>query len=209
MDKKIRLIYDECTPTRDRRPTTKDDVYDDVHIEEFDDIEELYDHLLDMAGIDREEDEEGYKEEGLEVPDIKQRCINLLGWFDDLGDGSPNILYLNIDGEEIDEDVFPYDGMENLDLANCSEEEVQENIIANYDYFEDDEDEYDEPTYCYEEAVEYIEDQGVSCDPGNDVGEYVCDLLDEEEDDDDLYLKSTLDSIIERAKEYKAESEED
>ena len=140
MNKKIRLIYDECTPTRDRRPTTKADIYDDVHIEEFDDIEELYDHLLDMVRIDREEDEEGYREEGLEVPDIKQRCINLLGYFNDPGDGSPNILYLNIDGEEIDEDVFPYDGMENLDLANCSEEEVQENIIDNYDYFEDDED---------------------------------------------------------------------
>lgn len=77
-----------------------------------------------------------------------------------------------------------------------------------FDDWEEEEDEYDEPTYGYEEAVEYIEDQGVSCDPGNDVGEYVCDLLGEEEDGDDLYLESTLDSIIERAKEYKEELEE-
>lgn len=138
MNKKIRMIYDDCTPTADRRPTTKEDIYDDVHIEEFDDIDELYDRLLDMAGIDREEDEEGYIEEGEELPPIKERCISLLGCFEDPGDGSPNVLYLNIDGEEINENVWPYDGMEDLDLVDCSEEEVQENIIANYGYFEDD-----------------------------------------------------------------------
>lgn len=144
MNKKIRIIYDDCTPTMDRRPTTRQDIYDDIHIVEFDDIDELYDWLLDMVGIDRQEDEEEYVEAGLKLPDIKERCISLLRYFDDPGDGSANILYLNIGGEEIDENVWPYDGMEELDLANCSEEEVQQNIIDNNEYLEDDEDDWDD-----------------------------------------------------------------
>ena len=71
--------------------------------------------------------------------------------------------------------------------------------------------------YSYDEAVSYIEEQGVNCDPcsGNGVeGEYVCDMLDDNIDgrdryDEPYYYKSTLDGIVEDAIKYREEMEED
>lgn len=73
-----------------------------------------------------------------------------------------------------------------------------------------------EKTYNYEEAVNYLINKGIGCDPCQDVeGEYVCDLLDEmidgweENDDEEFYYEGTLDSIIELAKEYIQDQKED
>ena len=69
--------------------------------------------------------------------------------------------------------------------------------------------------YC-DDAIDYIENQGISCDPcSGDVGEYVCDLLDKyaefNEEDECYYTEETLDQIVEQAKEYSKglEDEED
>lgn len=67
----------------------------------------------------------------------------------------------------------------------------------------------------YDEAVSYIEDHGVSCAPCTSLeGEYVCDLLDGRYDGYDewhepYYTKSTLKDIIEDAKQYKKEMQEE
>ena len=67
----------------------------------------------------------------------------------------------------------------------------------------------------YDEAVSYIEENGVSCDPCTSIeGEYVCDLLDDNYDgydewDEPYYTKSTLKDIIKDAKQYRKEMEEE
>lgn len=68
--------------------------------------------------------------------------------------------------------------------------------------------------YSYDDAVEYLEEHGIGCDPCADyTGEYVCDLLDERYDGDDddgtYYFKSTLDGIIEDVKVYLEERQEE
>lgn len=56
--------------------------------------------------------------------------------------------------------------------------------------------------YSYEQAVKYIEGQGLSCDPcSSPVGELICDRLDEM-DDERGYSESTLELICREAREY-------
>ena len=69
-------------------------------------------------------------------------------------------------------------------------------------------------TYTYYEAVEYLVNHGISCDPniGNE-GEYVGDLLDDmidewDEYQDAVYYEGTLDSIISLAKDYLKEEDD-
>lgn len=68
----------------------------------------------------------------------------------------------------------------------------------------------------YDDAVDYIESKGISCDPCSSYeGEYVCDMLDEDYDgyDDDMeeyyYTKKTLNNIIRVAKDYLKELEDE
>lgn len=140
---KCRLIYDRCTPTADRRPTTIQDVEDDIHIEQFDKEEDLLDKLLDLAGYD-EEDLEDY-----DLPEnatVKDKIETILSYFEDPGDGSPNILYVSIDGQELDGDM-PYDCISDIDLETCSRDELVsyiQNEFADEDYLDDDFDDDDE-----------------------------------------------------------------
>lgn len=61
--------------------------------------------------------------------------------------------------------------------------------------------------FDYDDAISYIEDSGVSCDPSDPVGEYVCDLLDDlckyDKYDEPYYAQGTLNRIIKMAKKYK------
>lgn len=122
---KIRMIYDECTPTRERRPITRWDVENDIHIDEYESKEELLDALLDLSNGDIDE----IKDEG--IFDIDRQIEQCLGYMDDLGDGSPNILYISIDGEEPYNETFCYSCLCDLDLENCSEDEVKNAIIED------------------------------------------------------------------------------
>lgn len=62
--------------------------------------------------------------------------------------------------------------------------------------------------YYYEQAVDYLKNHGVGCDPAADPeGEYVCDLLDDmvdgyDEYDEPFYYKGTLQTIIGLSKDY-------
>lgn len=70
--------------------------------------------------------------------------------------------------------------------------------------------------YFYDEAVKYLEQNGIGCDPCEDLeGEYVCDLLDDEYDgcdnatDEVYYYEKTLQYIIKRTQNYINELKED
>ena len=148
----IRLIYDECNPTADRRPTTAEDVENDIHVEEFDSVDELLNKLAELANYDSIE--EFAYEFDLDVADFDAVISELLSYFSDPGDGSPNILYLNIDGKVFDE-AMPYDSIENLDLATADEGDIIDAIIENEGYeYEDDEDYDEDEDYDDEEDEE-------------------------------------------------------
>lgn len=130
----IRLIYDECNPTRDRRPTTQSDVENDIHVEEFDTIPEVVEALNE----DYMEIANDYEVDPNDEMAVLDAVIDELG---DSGDGSYNILYLSIDGKQYYDGS--YEGMENLDLETASESDVIDAILAANDY-EDDYDDFDE-----------------------------------------------------------------
>ena len=122
---KNRLVWDDCTPTYERRATTEEDIENDIHVKEFNTAEELLSELVDLANAEEDELEEDSTEGKIE---------ELLSWFNDPGDGSPNIFYISVNGKELDE-VYPYDELEYLDLATCSERDVKDALLG-----EDDED---------------------------------------------------------------------
>lgn len=126
--KKCRIVYDICTPTAEARPTFIEDIDNDIHIEEFDDEKEVLDLLLKMLSYTEDDLDD------MEDLSIKEKIAEILPYFNDPGDGSPNILYLSIDGEEFD-DAIPYDNI-TLDLATCSEEELKDFLkqFADDDY---------------------------------------------------------------------------
>lgn len=114
---RIRLIWDDCTPIAERRPITKEDIEEDIHIKEFGSEEELLQHLLNLLQ---------YDDEDVEFPEgatMKDKIETILQYFEDPGDGYPNILYASIDGAVLD-NVYPYDSLKDLDLEHCSEKEI-------------------------------------------------------------------------------------
>lgn len=127
---KCRMIWDDCIPTMDRRPTTKKDIENDIHVKEYESEEELLNELLDLIGYDEEDLD--LDEEASTISKIEE----VLGYFNDPGDGSPNILYVSVDGKEVD-GTLPYDGMDELDLETCSEQEVIDCLLADYEDVED------------------------------------------------------------------------
>ena len=122
---KIRLIWDDCTPTRERRPTTSYDIEDDIHLEEFDNLDDLIDTLLDLTD---------YTIDDLVSEKPMDQIDELIGCLGDISDGSPNILFLSIDNNIIE------DMLEDTDGLTCSEDDVKDEIKQ---YVEDDED-YDD-----------------------------------------------------------------
>lgn len=125
---KIRLIWDDCTPTRDRRPTTSEDIENDIHLQEFESEEDLIKHLSDILGYDEDDLED--------CGDTNRDKIDcLLSSNYDPGDGSPNILFLSIDGEIIE------DWLEEVDGLTCSEEDVKKEMMR---FVEDEPWDYDD-----------------------------------------------------------------
>ena len=144
---KCRLIYDLCTPTADRRPTTVEDIENDIQVVELDSKEEILEHLLNLANYEEDELEE------FDLPDdasIDDKIDLALGFFEDPGDGSPNILYLSIDGKEVD-GTLPYDCLEDLDLETCTREDVIEACLENADDWLYDEDEDNDEDFVEED----------------------------------------------------------
>lgn len=126
MSKKCRLIWDACTPTRERRPTTSWDIEEDIHVVNYANEDELFQAVLDLAGYDEEDlDLE-------ETTPTKEKIETVLGYFDDPGDGSPNILYASINGKEL-EGSLPYDCLDVLDLEKATADDVKRVMHLEFD----------------------------------------------------------------------------
>lgn len=147
------LAWDDCTPTKDRRPTTAQDVREDVHIEKFDTPEELYKAVLEIVGYDDDEIMDDFISNGEENPTLKEKIEDAIGYLTDPGDGSANILCCKVNGEDC-EGAEPYDGLEDYDFENSTEEELQDTIIENDDYIEDDDEEYE---ITLQDCIDYCE----------------------------------------------------
>ena len=155
----IRLIYDECNPTRDRRPATKSDMENDLHVVELNDLNELIQELglaTDVMEYSIDYD--------IDPDDTDVVVEAILDELDDPGDGSPNILYLSVDGKEYAN--FPYDEISELDLSKVDQSELIQTAINNFEFFDDDdeyyEDDIDESWYKGIEDdgdVDFVEDE--------------------------------------------------
>ena len=133
-----RIAVDLCTPTAERRPTTAEDIVNDVFIEDFSNSEELYDFVLDLTDMT---DEDVIDELGNDDT-VENKIKYLLGFYDDPSDGSPNIQYCCVDGKELD-NVFCYDSFADLDF-DLVDSQTLVDILLDEHYYEDDDEEYDE-----------------------------------------------------------------
>lgn len=154
---KNRLVWDDCTATMNRRPTTQEDIDNDIHVEEFSTKEELLSELLELAGYDEEDFEDYLSEfhhEDISELSFEEKLNYALGFFDDPGDGTPNIFYVMVDGNEFDHwAVGPYEEIKDLDLANCSEEEIKSTMKENGEYDESD-------SYLWDDEEESEDEEG-------------------------------------------------
>ena len=137
-----RIAVDLCTPTAERRPTTAEDIRNDVFIEDFRNSEELYDYVLDLTNMS---DEDVIDELGGDDT-VENKIDYLIGFCTDPGDGSPNILYCCVDGKELDDDVVDeYDAFDGLDFDSVDSQTLVDILLDEHYYYEDDdEDEWDE-----------------------------------------------------------------
>ena len=138
-----RLIWDDCTPTRDRRPTTSEDIEDDIHVIDYSDADEVLEKICRLAGYDVDEVYDEMLEDNPDTTPSVVEAINYVkGYFSDFGDGSPNILYCCVNGQEVIKDL--YDCLRGYDLKTISEEEAKDVIqyaeFGDMDISDDDED---------------------------------------------------------------------
>ena len=148
-----RIAVDLCTPTAERRPTTVEDIRNDVFIEDFRNSEELYEFVLDLTNMSDEDviDELGNDDS------VENKIDYLLGFCMDPGDGSPNILYCCVDGKELD-NVVCYDSFDGLDFDLVDSETLVDILLDEHYYDDDDEDEWDDDEE-YDEEEDEEEDE--------------------------------------------------
>ena len=123
---KNRLIVDLCTPTRERRPTTMDDLEDDILVEDFDNSSDLIERLKELNYFDDED-----IEDEVDLNNKKEVAEYLLGFLTDPGDGSPNVLYCCVDGEECSE-AYPYYCLKLLNLDKATRREIIDEIAVTF-----------------------------------------------------------------------------
>ena len=119
----IKLIYDLCTATAERRPTTAKDIEKDIHVETFNTEEELLNHVAKLVKYDEDDlaDVDG------ETP--LDKVEKIIEWCNDPDDGSPNFLYLSKNGFEIP-CCEPYLEIEWMDLERATKEEIVKELQA-------------------------------------------------------------------------------
>lgn len=142
-----RIAVDMCTPTAERRPTTIEDIMEDVFIEDFDRSADLYDFLLNILNMTDEDVIEEMGHDDL----LKNKIIELIAYCSDPGDGTPNILYCCVEGNEV-HNIVSYDAFDDLDFDEINSETLIDILINIGDYEDDDyddeyDDEYDEEDY--------------------------------------------------------------
>lgn len=135
-----RIAVELCTPTAERRPTTAEDIRNDVFIADFRNSKKLYKFVLDLTNMD---DEDVIDELGGDDT-VENKIKYLLGFCTDPGDGSPNIQYCCVDGKEL-EDVVCYDFFDGINFDNVDEQTLVDILLDEHCYeddeYEDDEDE--------------------------------------------------------------------
>jgi len=67
--------------------------------------------------------------------------------------------------------------------------------------FEEDDSLEDDYLYGYDDAVSFIQSEGFDPDPNTEVGEYICDLLDEYASENEQYSMEDIEDIIDKVKE--------
>lgn len=142
---KIRLIWDDCRPTIDRRPITYEDIENDIHLQEFESEDDLIKHLCNLSRCN-EDDLEDCGE------DNRSKIDCLLSSMNDRGDGTPNILFLSIDGDIIQDWLNEVDGL------TCSEQDVKDEQMK---YVEDRPWDYDEE-FDFDDEYEEDLDEGLN-----------------------------------------------
>ena len=165
---KIRLIWDDCEPTIDRRPTTREDIETGIHLQEFESENDLIKHLCDLSDYD-ESDLEDYGE------DNRAKIDFLLSSMSDPGDGTPNILFLSIDGDIIQ------DWLEEVDGLTCSEQDVKNEQMKSLE---------DEP-WDYEEEFDFDDEDEENLD--EDLDEETTDNSDDLVTDELLAMLDDID----------------
>ena len=135
---KNRLIWDDCTPTRERRPTTIADLKDDIHVEDYDSAYELLETLCDLIDYDSVEDFCEENEIDMGTTDYSEIAEAALNFLSDPGDGSPNILYCKVDGKVLEDSGY-YNMVDDLDLDTVSKEEIIDYLTATGEFEDNDE----------------------------------------------------------------------
>lgn len=132
--KEMRIIYDLCSATRDRRMTSAEDIKGDINVEDLKINPQEYTDLLELIGFYDEDEFEEYVLEDAEGMSFEDKFEALIDYIanhylenNDPGDGSPNILYLSVDGKVIVN--APYESMEDLDLEHISEKDLIDAIL--------------------------------------------------------------------------------
>ena len=123
-----RIIYDTRNTFREGGLNTLDTLNADFHVVTSHSSKKIFNVMLSLAGI-KEEDLDAYSGE---MP-LREKVLDLLPWFDDVRDGSPNIIYLCIDKEEIKCDAassyYGLERLEHLDLSTISKKALVDMII--------------------------------------------------------------------------------
>lgn len=133
---KIRLGYDLCTPTMERRETTFEDIKNDTHIRDFSNKAELMECLDELCDNILSDDNDVTDWNDVSEKDLDKYVVQALRILDDVSDGSPNILFLIIDGN-VYQNLLDLSGQE---LNNITEEELakENSLEPDDDKWEDD-----------------------------------------------------------------------
>ena len=168
---KNRLIWDDCSGTMNRAPSTLEERENDIHLVDFKNSQDLVNKLIKLAGYEEAEDELESEITSTNAKDaIIEKALILAGVLSDPTDGSPNILYMCIDGKDDFEIIDPYDCLDELNLRTCTEKAVKRAIMEEEagesfnDFYAENEDEDDEEDegkkYIYPEVSDLLSDDG-------------------------------------------------
>lgn len=134
-----RIAAELCTPTAERRPTTAEDIRNDVFIADFRNSKNLYKFVLDLTNMSDEDviDELGNDDS------VENKINYLISFCTDPGDGSPNILYCCVEGKEL-EDVVCYDSFDGINFDNVDEQTLVDILLDEHCYDDDDDEDYED-----------------------------------------------------------------
>lgn len=119
---KIKLIYDLATPTAERRPTFYEDLVDDIQVRNYTSEYALLGCIKKLTGYEASQIRKFLNKRYNERLSLDECIEFMLDALSDPGDGSPNIIYLSVDGE------VKYD----LNILNDPENATKEDIINTY-----------------------------------------------------------------------------